>query len=97
MGLVSRPPCQPFLDLPRLAQPQLEHPIVIFKRKALPKIKIPLQIFVHVNEEGWMDENGVKLWREKAWCRWCGSLQQKPYLLVWDILSHIQQIKQRAY
>jgi len=31
-------------------------PMIIFKRKLMPKIKFPLEVFVHVHEKDWMDE-----------------------------------------
>ncbi|KAH1173359.1 hypothetical protein KIL84_017881 [Mauremys mutica] len=42
-------------------------PMIIFKRKTMPKIKFPVGVFVHVNEKGWMDEEGVKLWLDNVW------------------------------
>nr|KAF6343017.1 hypothetical protein mPipKuh1_010743 [Pipistrellus kuhlii] len=60
-------------------------PIIIFKRKTMPKIKIPIGVFVHVNEKGWMDEEGVKLWLDNVWSRRPGGLRQERSLLVWDM------------
>lgn len=37
-------------------------PLVIFKRKTLPKEKIPSGINVQVHPKGWMDEEGMRLW-----------------------------------
>jgi hypothetical protein len=34
--------------------------------------------------DGWMDEEGMKLWIEKVWSRRPGGLLKKPALLVWD-------------
>ena len=34
-------------------------PMVIFKWKPMPKVKFPPGIFVHVNENGWMDKEGI--------------------------------------
>jgi len=43
------------------------NPMVIFKRKTLPKNeKFPSGVLVHVHPKGWMDEAGVKLWHEKV-------------------------------
>ncbi|KAG7176662.1 Pogo transposable element-like 6 [Homarus americanus] len=44
------------------------NPMIIFKRKTMPKIKFPAGVFVHVNEKGWMDEQGIKLWIDHIWC-----------------------------
>jgi len=41
-------------------------PLLIFKRKTLPKDEIPHGIFVHVCYKGWMDGEGMKLWLEKV-------------------------------
>lgn len=37
-------------------------PMVIFKRKTMPKIKFPPDIFVHVYENVWMNGAGIPLW-----------------------------------
>ena len=41
-------------------------PMIIFKRKTMPKTKFPVEVFVYVNEKCWMDEKGIKL--EHVWC-----------------------------
>ncbi|KAJ1086507.1 hypothetical protein NDU88_004529 [Pleurodeles waltl] len=60
-------------------------PMIIFKRKTMPKLKFPVGCFVHVHEKGWMDEEGVKLWLDNVWSRRPGGLIQKRSLLVWDM------------
>ena len=57
---------------------------MIFKRKTLPKEKLPAGVYVHANPKGWMDEERMKLWIEKVWSRRPGGLLKKPALLVWD-------------
>jgi len=42
-------------------------PLLIFKRKTLPKDVIPYGIYAHVHSKGWMDREGMKLWLEKVW------------------------------
>ena len=42
-------------------------PFIIFKRKTMPKGNFPPGIIVHVHPNGWMNEDGVKLWNEKVW------------------------------
>ena len=59
-------------------------PLLIFKRKTMPKDKIPAGVLVHVHPKGWMDEAGVQLWLEKVWSQRPGGLLKKPALLVWD-------------
>jgi len=44
-------------------------PLLIFKRKTLPKDVIPHGICVHVHSKGWMDGEGMKLWLEKVWSK----------------------------
>ncbi|KAL5014959.1 hypothetical protein ScPMuIL_009229, partial [Solemya velum] len=56
-------------------------PIVIIKRKTLPKEKLPAGVLVTVHPKGWMDESLVGTWLQKVWdCR-PGALA----LLVWDM------------
>ena len=64
-------------------------PMVIFKRKTMPKEPIPPQIVVHVHDNGWMDEAGMKRWMEKVWrCREGGLLKKKVYWFM-ICLKHI--------
>ena len=62
-------------------------PMIIFKRKLMPKIKFPSGVFVHVHDKGWMDEEGVKLWITNVWNRRPGSLRKESSLLVWDMFK----------
>lgn len=65
-------------------------PMVIFKRKTMPKCNFPKDIFIHVHEKGWMDENGVKLWIKNVWQKRPGALKNPESLLVWDMFrSHL--------
>lgn len=60
-------------------------PIVIFKRKTLPKgVKFPSGVIVWAHENGWMDEKGTLDWLEKVWNARPGACFKKPSLLVWD-------------
>ena len=71
-------------------------PMVIFKRKTLPKLKFPSGVFVHVHEKGWMDEEGVKLWIQHVWNMRPGGLTKKRSLLVWDMFrSHLTEKTKR--
>lgn len=72
-------------------------PMIIFKRKTMPKETIPPQVLVHVHEKGWMDENGMKIWIDKVWkCRPGGLLKPKS-LLCYDMFkAHlVDSIKKR--
>lgn len=60
-------------------------PMIIFKRKTMPKIKFSVGVFVHVNEKDWMNEEKVKLWLENVWSRRPGGLRRERSLLVWDM------------
>ena len=62
-------------------------PLLIFKRKMLPKDVIPHGIYIHVHSKGWMDGEGMKLWLEKVWSKRPGGLLKKPSLLVCVISS----------
>ena len=62
-------------------------PMVVFKRKTMPKERFSSGVVIHVHPRGWMDEEGVKIWIEKVWrCR-AGSLNKPQSLLVWDSFS----------
>ena len=52
-------------------------PMIIFKRKTMPKEEIPSGVSVHVHEKGWMDQGGMKLWIDKVWHRRPGALLRK--------------------
>jgi len=59
-------------------------PLLIFKRKTMPKDVIPHGIYVHVHSKGWKDGEGMKLWLEKVWSKHPGGHLKKPSLLVCD-------------
>lgn len=60
-------------------------PMIIFKRKSIPKgEKFPNGIIVHCHPKGWMDENGICLWLDKVWDKRPGASFKRPALLVWD-------------
>ncbi|KAG7176176.1 hypothetical protein Hamer_G028281, partial [Homarus americanus] len=50
-------------------------------RKTMPKIKFSAGVFVHVNEKGRMDEQGIKLWIDHIWCRRPGGFRKQRSLL----------------
>ena len=61
-------------------------PLIIFKRKTIPKnAKFPADIVVRPHFKGWMDEEGVRFWLNKVWNRRPGALLKKRSLLVWDM------------
>ena len=72
------------------------NPMVIFKRKTLPKAKFPSGVVVHVHPNGWMDEDGVLLKIEKVWRSRPGGFGRVNSMLVWDSFSAhlVDQAKQ---
>jgi hypothetical protein len=69
--------------------------MLILKRKTMTNDKIP-QGIVHVQEKGWIDENGMKLWLEEVWVMRSGGLQRKPALLLCDqFKSHVTEATKR--
>ena len=53
------------------------YPMLIFKRKTMPKIKFPAGVFVHVHKKDWMDEVGIKLWLDNVWSARPGGLRKQ--------------------
>ena len=49
-------------------------PLLIFKRKTLPKNVIPHGIYIHIHFKGWMNGDGMKLWLEKVRSKRSGGL-----------------------
>lgn len=68
-------------------------PMVIFKRKTLPKEKFPVGIVVKVNPKGWMDEEKMCEWlREIYIMRPDGFFHTSPGLLVYDSMcAHLTE------
>ena len=65
-------------------------PMVIFKRKTMPKEVFPSGVVVHVHEKGWMDTDGVLLWLQKVWAHRPGGMTNQKSMLVWDMFrSHL--------
>uniref|UniRef100_A0A669DWZ2 HTH CENPB-type domain-containing protein n=1 Tax=Oreochromis niloticus TaxID=8128 RepID=A0A669DWZ2_ORENI len=60
-------------------------PMVIFKRKTLPKEKFPAGIIIKANEKGWMDEEMMKEWLREVYVRRPGGFfHASPSLLICD-------------
>jgi hypothetical protein len=60
-------------------------PMVIFKRKNMPKETFPPGVSVQVHPKGWMDENLTKVWINEVWMKRPGALLKPKSLLVWDM------------
>lgn len=61
-------------------------PLLIFKRKTLPKGKFPSDVVVCANESGWMCEDMMFQWIEKVWQHRKGSFFDRKGLLILDSL-----------
>ena len=42
-------------------------PMVIFKKKTMPKENLPNGVVVHCHKKGWMDRDRMPVWGEKVW------------------------------
>ena len=71
-------------------------PLLIFKRKMLPKDVIPHGIYIHGHSKGRMDGEGMKLWLQKVWSKHPSGLLKKPSLLVYDqFKAHVTESTKR--
>ncbi|CAL4110473.1 unnamed protein product, partial [Meganyctiphanes norvegica] len=59
-------------------------PMLIFKRKKLPKCTFPKGVVVHCNEKGRMDKEACKIWVRKVWQNHPNDLRREKSLLFWD-------------
>ena len=59
-------------------------PMLIFKRKTIPKINNKHRVVVSAQEKGWMDSEQMKVWIEKVWRARIGGLGRRKSLLVYD-------------
>jgi hypothetical protein len=66
-------------------------PMLIFKRKTMPKEKFPAGIVITVNEKGWMDTEKMQAWLRECFVkRPDGFFHQRKALLVMDSMrAHI--------
>ena len=60
-------------------------PMVIFKRRTLPKEKSPAGLIIKANPKGWMDEEMISDWLREVYVkRPDGFFHKSPYLLIYD-------------
>ncbi|KAK3549935.1 hypothetical protein QTP86_016788 [Hemibagrus guttatus] len=60
-------------------------PMVIFKRKTLPKEKFPAGVIVKANQKGWVDEEKMREWLREVYVkRPDGFFHASPSLLICD-------------
>jgi len=72
-------------------------PLLIFKRKTLPKDVIPHGIYVHIHSKGWIDGEGMKLWLEKVWSKCPGGLLKNPiFISVLSVQGTCNRINKKA-
>ena len=57
---------------------------VIFRRKTLPKAKVPPNVTISANEKSCMNSTETQLWAEKVWNKQKGSFFNKKCLLMLD-------------
>ena len=67
-------------------------PMVIFKRKTMPKENLPASIVVHCHNKGYMDRDGMAVWGAKVWRARPVSFFDRTSLLIFDRFSaHIDE------
>lgn len=66
-------------------------PYVIFKRKTLPKGKLPPGIHVRVQEKGWMTADLMVDWVKTVWGRRPGALLFPSLLVLDSFRGHLQE------
>lgn len=60
-------------------------PMIIFKRKnAESKISGAAVVLAHIQENGWINENGIKLWLRQVWDNRLGNFKNRS-LLTWNM------------
>lgn len=60
-------------------------PMVIFKRKTLPKEKFPPGVIIKANPKGWMDEEKMSEWLREVYVKRPGGFfHQIPSMLIFD-------------
>lgn len=73
-------------------------PLVIFKRKTVPKERFPIGIVVKANENGWMDESMMKQWIEECWIERPNpsSNPEKSLLILDSARAHLTETSRTA-
>lgn len=73
-------------------------PMVIFKRKTIPKINNQHGVVVSAQQKGWMDSEQMKVWIQKAWRRRLDGLGMRKSLLVYDAFeAHVTDTVKAAF
>jgi len=73
-------------------------PMVIFKRKTMPKEKFPTGIIVKVNEKGWMNEHVFSEWLTEVWGtrKGKGPFDVKSVLIYDSAKCHLTERSKKA-
>lgn len=73
------------------ANGQKLQPMVIFKRKTLPKENFPAGVVIKANPKGWMDEEKMSEWLREIYVKRAGGFfHTAPSLLIYDSMrAHI--------
>ena len=73
-------------------------PMVIFKRKTVPKVANKHGVVIAAQEKGWMDTEGMKTWVQKVWRARRGGLGRRRSLLVYDAFeAHVTESVKAAF
>ncbi|WAR01860.1 POGK-like protein [Mya arenaria] len=60
-------------------------PAIVFKRKTLPKEKLPEGVIVYTQENGWVNERVLLEWLNDVLFKRPGALLNKKSRMVWDM------------
>ncbi|KFM71972.1 Pogo transposable element with KRAB, partial [Stegodyphus mimosarum] len=73
-------------------------PMIIFKRKTIPKRDFPNDVIICANENGWMCEIIMHEWLQKVWqCRKGSFFQPKRLLIMDSMHAHLlESVKTRC-
>lgn len=72
-------------------------PMLIFKRKTIPKEDFPPDVLIRCNEKGWVNEDLVIEWLNEVWRKRKGAFFQPSGLLVMDSMrAHLTDPVKKA-
>lgn len=67
-------------------------PLLIFKRKTVPKGNFPRNVVIRCNEKGWVNENIMLDWFQEVWKKREGAFFNSKGLLIMDSMkAHIKE------
>ncbi|CAL4239607.1 unnamed protein product, partial [Meganyctiphanes norvegica] len=64
-------------------------PMLIFKRKKMPKCTFPKGVVVHCNEKGRVDKEACKIWIRKVWKNRSNDIREKSLLICDRLPIHL--------